>query len=116
MLLCVIMYILFMVKINVINDEYCYCVAMVKWLPLLHNFIQLNLKLDSGQVQILLAACWRFAMMRISGNDPDENKAKRLSSVNDTTKIIHRHYHHRHHHQTDFEVALYCWIKEKEKY
>ena len=26
------------------------------------------------------------------------NKAKRLSSVNHTTKTIHRHHHHHHHH------------------
>ena len=34
----------------------------------------------------------RFAMVRISDNGPGWNKAKHLSSVNDTTKAIH-HYH-----------------------
>ena len=29
---------------------------------------------------------------------PAGNKAKRLSSVNHTIKIIHRHHHHQHHH------------------
>ena len=37
-------------------------------------------------------------MVRISV--PAANKAKRLSSVNHTTKtIVHHHYHHHHHHQ-----------------
>ena len=30
---------------------------------------------------------------------PAGNKAERLSSVNHTTKTIHRHHHHHHHHQ-----------------
>ena len=29
---------------------------------------------------------------------PARNKAKRLSSVNHTTKTIHHHHHHHHHH------------------
>ena len=66
-------------------------------MSLLHNFIQLNLNSGSAQVQTLLAACQRFAMVRISV--PAANKAKRLSSVNHTTKtIVHHHYHHHHHH------------------
>ena len=36
-----------------------------------YNFIQLGLNSGSAQVQILLAACRRFAMVRISGNGPD---------------------------------------------
>ena len=56
-----------------------------------HGFIQLRLNSDSAQVQTLLAACPRFAMVRISDNG---NKAKRLSSVNHTTKTIHHHHHH----------------------
>ena len=43
--------------------------AVVKWLSLLHNSIQLSPNLGSAQVQILLAACRRFAMVRISDND-----------------------------------------------
>ena len=37
---------------------------------LLHNFIHLSLNSGSAQVQTLLAACWRFAMVRISDNGP----------------------------------------------
>ena len=37
---------------------------------LLHNFIHLSLNPGSAQVQTLLAACWRFAMVRIYGNGP----------------------------------------------
>ena len=37
----------------------------------LHNFIQQSLNSGSAQVQILHAACWRFAMVRISDNGPD---------------------------------------------
>ena len=61
--------------------------AVVQWLSLLHNFIQLSLNSGSAQVQTLLAACWRFAMVRISDNGPDWNKSIRPSSVNHTTKI-----------------------------
>ena len=35
-----------------------------------HNFIQLSLNSGSAQVQTLLAACRRFAMVRISDNGP----------------------------------------------
>ena len=63
----------------------------MQWLSLLHSFIQLSLNSGSAQVQTLLAACPRFAMVRISDNG---NKAKRLSSVNHTTKTIHHHHHH----------------------
>ena len=45
-------------------------VQSVQWLSLLHNFIQLSLNLGSAQAQILLAACWRFVMVRISDNGP----------------------------------------------
>ena len=44
--------------------------VVVQWLSLLHNFIQLSLNSGSAQVQILLAACWRFVMVRISDNGP----------------------------------------------
>ena len=40
------------------------------WLSLLHNFIQQSLNSGSAQVQILLAACRRFAMVKISDNGP----------------------------------------------
>ena len=44
--------------------------AVVRWLSLLHNFIQLILNSGSAQVQILLTVCRRFAIVRISDNDP----------------------------------------------
>ena len=37
---------------------------------LLHNFIQQSLNSGSAQVQILLAVCRRFEMVRISNNGP----------------------------------------------
>ena len=39
---------------------------MVQWLSLLHNFIQKSLNSGSAQVQILLAECRRYVMVRIS--------------------------------------------------
>ena len=45
-------------------------VSVVWWLSLLHNFIQQSLNSGSAQVQILLAACRRFEMVRISDNGP----------------------------------------------
>ena len=50
--------------------------AVMQWLPILHNFIKINLNSGSAHVQTLLAARRRFTMVRISGN-----KAKRLSSI-----------------------------------
>ena len=44
--------------------------AVVQWLSLLHNLIQLSLNSGSAQVQTLLAACRRYAMVRISDNGP----------------------------------------------
>ena len=41
-------------------------VVLVYWLSLLHNFIQWNLNSGFAHVQILLAACWRFMMVKIS--------------------------------------------------
>ena len=37
---------------------------------------------------------------------PAGNKAKRLSSVNHTTKTIHHHHHHHHHHQVGLKLKL----------
>ena len=65
--------------------------VVVWWLSLLHNFIQLSLNSGSAQVQTLLAACRRFAMVRISDNGAAGNKAKHLLSINHTTKTIHHH-------------------------
>ena len=44
--------------------------AKVEWLSLLQNFIQRSLDSDSIEVQILLTACPRFAMVKISDNSP----------------------------------------------
>ena len=41
--------------------------SLVWWLAPLHSFIQQKAKLGSAQVEILLAMCWRFVMMRTSG-------------------------------------------------
>ena len=69
--------------------------AVVYWLPLLQNFTQESLDSGSVQFQILLAAVVAT-----------ENKAKRLSSVNHTTKTIHHHHHHHHHHNHFFVLIL----------
>ena len=52
------------------------------------KFGEIHSSLNSGsaQVQTLLAACRRFAVVRISDNGPGWNKAKRLSLVNHTTE------------------------------
>ena len=42
--------------------------TVLQWLSLLHSFIQLSLNSGSAQVQTLLVACRRFAMVRIPGN------------------------------------------------
>ena len=52
---------------------------------------QLSLGSGSAQVQTLLAACRRFAMVRSLTMVPAGIKAKRLSSVSHTTKTIHHH-------------------------
>ena len=44
--------------------------AVVQWLSLQHNFSQQSLNSGSVQVQILLAAYRRFAMVRISDSGP----------------------------------------------
>ena len=44
-------------------------INMLCW-TLLQNFIQQSLYLDSSQIQILLAVCRRFAMVRISDSGP----------------------------------------------
>ena len=44
--------------------------GMLLWLSLLHNFIQQSLNSGSTQIQILLAACGRFKMVKISDSGP----------------------------------------------
>lgn len=44
-------------------------------------------------VQILLVACERFAMVKISNNCPVEYKAKRLLYVIIGQKKLHHHHH-----------------------
>ena len=51
-------------------------------------------RLGTGPYPALLAACRRFAMVRISDNGLSWNKAKYLSSINHTTKTIHYLHHH----------------------
>ena len=55
------------------NQTATFVGAVVYWLSQRHNFIQLSLKLGSAQVQTLLAACRRFAMVRISDSGPGWN-------------------------------------------
>ena len=81
--------------------------TVVWWLSLLHNFIQLSLNSGSAQAQTLLAACRRFAMMRISDNG---DKAKHLSSVNHTTKTIHHHHHRRFFLRTKFYADFFSTV------
>ena len=69
---------------------------MVYWLSLLQNFIQLSLNSSFAQVQILVGTF---------DNGPGWNKAKRLSSVNHTTKTIHNHHHQGQLWVTDKEAA-----------
>ena len=67
---------------------------MKPWFSRYHNnFIQQNLSSGLVQVQILLVADRRFAMMRISDNGPAVNKVKRLSPVKHSIKkkLIHDH-------------------------
>ena len=49
-------------------------------------------------------------MVRISDNFPGWNKAKRLSSVNRTTKTIHHHHHH--HKVSYFRQLVYVVCRE----
>ena len=53
-----------------LSDIHTRCGAVVQWLSLLHNFIQLSLSSGPVQVQTLLADCHRFAMVRISDSSP----------------------------------------------
>lgn len=45
----------------------------------LHAFIQLSLNLGSGQVQIFLAVCCRFATVKSSDKGPANITAKQIS-------------------------------------
>ena len=46
---------------------------------------------------------------------PARYKAKRLSSVNHTTKTIHHHHHHHHHHHNQGETP-YCTYTSKQTF
>lgn len=50
--------------------------AVLLWLSLLHNFIQRTNSMDSLQVPILLATCWRFLIVETPGNYSRYNKTK----------------------------------------
>ena len=54
------------ISFNALNYISLNCGAVVQWLSLLYNFIQISLNSGSARVQTLLAACRRFAMVRIS--------------------------------------------------
>ena len=96
-----------LIKFLVLKSITKRCTNVALSLSLLHNFIQLSLNSGSAQVQILLAACRRFAMVRISDNGLGwKKKAKRLSSVNLTTKTIHHHHHRHHHHHHKSTVSM----------
>ena len=67
------------------------CGTVVYRLSLLYNFIYQNLDSGSAEVQLLLEACQRFAMVRIFDNGLTGNKDKYLSLANHTTKTINHH-------------------------
>ena len=46
----------------------CTCYLLKPWLSLLQDFIQQSLYSGSAQVKILLVACWKFEIVRISDN------------------------------------------------
>ena len=46
------------------------CGAVMWWLRQLHSLVQQSLDSGSAQVQVLLAVCWRLAMVRISDRGP----------------------------------------------
>ena len=54
--------------------------GVVKWLSVLYNFIQQSLISGFAQIQNLLAACWRFAIVRIFDNGPGWKKKVKLLS------------------------------------
>ena len=64
------------------------CGAVVQWLSLLHNFIRQSLNSGSAQVQILLMACCRFKMVRISDNKEIRLNAFRWSTISQKQFII----------------------------
>ena len=64
------------------------CGAVVSWLSLLHSSIQPSLNLGSPLVQILFAAYWRFAMVRISDNFSVWNKIFRQPTIPQKQFII----------------------------
>ena len=59
-----------------------------------HHSSKLNT--GSGQVHILLVACWRFAMVGNSGNGPGWKKG--LTSFDQPYHKNHHYHHHHHHH------------------
>ena len=68
------------------------------------QFIQQSQNSGSAEVQVLHAACPRFAMVRISGNGPGWIKSKRLSSVTILQKTIH--------HGNSFFVTTYILVMD----
>ena len=86
--------------IRIPNITKCFLTLLwhrVLCLSLLHNFIHLSLSSGSAQVQFCsrcVRDSWWWGSLTMV---PTENKTKRLSSVNHTTKIIHHHHPHHHH-------------------
>ena len=80
----------------------------------MHNFIQQSLNSGSAQFQILLAACRRFAMVRVS-MAPGGNEAKRHPSVNHTTKTKKQNKTiHHHNSQSSPTVAMVSYRESTE--
>lgn len=57
-------------KTQVLLQFFNFCGTMLQWLSLLSKFIKQSLNLVFAHVQILLATCQIFAMVRISDDDP----------------------------------------------
>ena len=63
---------------------------------------------STNQIEDISACSRRIGDARWWGSltmVPARNKAKRLSSVNHTTKTIHHHHHHHHHHQSNDDLC-----------
>ena len=54
---------------QIVSSVYNVDDVVVYWLSLPHNFIQQSLNSGSAQIQVLLVACRKFVLVRISYND-----------------------------------------------
>ena len=64
---------------------------LVLQLSLRHNFIQQTLNSGFAQIQILLAACQRLAMMRMSDRSPLKLRLNFFRRLTIPKKTIHHH-------------------------